>query len=242
MRLSRLKTSQRLCQWLGRPFAPTSQSGRAAPGSTGLWIDCCVKTWARKAHLGGIRCRRVKRVHRLQQSRVLFRGRNKFELQGQFHASEHRTFSVRNLGKPVASGETTLLPPQPKCQGFQQGDVDENTQLTTVSVIAVSADCPQRSKGMHTLRDQACIVGVGETAYTRGAQKSVLRLVLEASRHAMADAGVTTYDSDGFVLSGPYLFQEELAAHLGINVLATRRISRRVVRAQSLPYKVLLWL
>ena len=72
---------------------------------------------------------------------------------------------------------------------------------------------------MHTLRDQPGIVGVGETAYTRGAQKSVLRLVLEASRHAMADAGVTTYDSDGFVLSGPYLFQEELAAHLGINDL-----------------------
>ena len=32
---------------------------------------------------------------------------------------------------------------------------------------------------MQMLRDQACIVGVGETAYTRGSQKSVLRLVLE---------------------------------------------------------------
>ena len=72
---------------------------------------------------------------------------------------------------------------------------------------------------MQTLRDQACIVGVGETAYTRGSQKSVLRLVLEASRHAMADAGVTAHDIDGFVLPGPYLFQEQLAANLGINDL-----------------------
>src|SRR5262245_49949666 len=72
---------------------------------------------------------------------------------------------------------------------------------------------------MQTLRDRACIVGVGETAYTRGSQKSVLRLILEASRHAMADAGVTTHDIDGFVLPGPYLFQEQLAANLGINDL-----------------------
>ena len=64
---------------------------------------------------------------------------------------------------------------------------------------------------MHTLRDQACIVGVGETAYTRGAQKSVLRIVLEASRHALADAGLSAHDMDGFVLPGPYLFQEQLA-------------------------------
>ncbi len=57
---------------------------------------------------------------------------------------------------------------------------------------------------MQTLRDQACIVGVGETAYTRGAQKSVLRSVLEASRHAIADAGLSTHDMDGFVLPGPH--------------------------------------
>jgi acetyl-CoA acetyltransferase len=72
---------------------------------------------------------------------------------------------------------------------------------------------------MQTLRDQACIVGVGETAYTRGSQKSVLRLVLEAARHALADAGLTTHDIDGFVLPGPYLFQEQLAANLGVNDL-----------------------
>lgn len=55
---------------------------------------------------------------------------------------------------------------------------------------------------MQTLRDQTCIVGVGETAYTRGSQKSVLRLVLEASRHAMADAGVTAHVIDGLCCLG----------------------------------------
>ncbi|MBM3226571.1 MAG: transporter [Candidatus Tectomicrobia bacterium] len=73
---------------------------------------------------------------------------------------------------------------------------------------------------MQTLRDQACIVGVGETAYTRGGpQKSVVRLVLEASQHALADAGLRRQDIDGFVLPGPYLFQEQLAAHLGVRDL-----------------------
>lgn len=72
---------------------------------------------------------------------------------------------------------------------------------------------------MQTLKDQACIVGVGETAYTRGSGKSVLRLVLEASRHAIADAGLSVQDIDGFVLSGSFLFQEALAANLGINDL-----------------------
>jgi acetyl-CoA acetyltransferase len=72
---------------------------------------------------------------------------------------------------------------------------------------------------MQTLKDQACIVGVGESAYTRGAGKSVLRQVLEASRHAIEDAGLTVQDIDGFVLSGAFLFQEALAANLGINDL-----------------------
>src|SRR5207247_7109352 len=61
--------------------------------------------------------------------------------------------------------------------------------------------------------------GGGEPGYTRGAQKSVLRLVMEAARHAIAAAGLSTHDMDGFVLPGPYLFQEQLAANLGINDL-----------------------
>ena len=43
---------------------------------------------------------------------------------------------------------------------------------------------------MRALKDQACIVGVGETAYTRGSGKSVLRLVLEAAKNAIDDAGL----------------------------------------------------
>ena len=70
-----------------------------------------------------------------------------------------------------------------------------------------------------TLKDQACIVGVGESAYTRGSQKTVLRLVLEASRHAIRDAGLAVQDIDGFVLSSSYIYQEALAANLGVSDL-----------------------
>ena len=42
---------------------------------------------------------------------------------------------------------------------------------------------------MYTLKDQACLVGVGETAFTRGANKSEFALMLEASLNAIADAG-----------------------------------------------------
>jgi acetyl-CoA acetyltransferase len=72
---------------------------------------------------------------------------------------------------------------------------------------------------MRALKDQACIVGVGEIAYTRGAGKSVLRLVLEAAKNAIDDAGLAVEDIDGFVLSAHYVNQEQLAANLGIEDL-----------------------
>jgi acetyl-CoA acetyltransferase len=72
---------------------------------------------------------------------------------------------------------------------------------------------------MMALTDQACIVGVGETAYTRGSGKSVLRLVLEAAKNAIDDAGLSAEDIDGFVLSAHYVNQEQLAANLGIEDL-----------------------
>jgi len=76
-----------------------------------------------------------------------------------------------------------------------------------------------------TLKDKACIVGIGETAYTRGLEQTVLRLVLEASRHAIADAGLSLQDIDGFVLPGYFVFQEALAANLdqGPGVLEAER-------------------
>jgi acetyl-CoA acetyltransferase len=70
-----------------------------------------------------------------------------------------------------------------------------------------------------TLKDQACIVGVGETAYTRGSGQTVLRLVLEAARYAVQDAGLQVQDIDGFVLPGYFVYQEALAANLGIENL-----------------------
>jgi acetyl-CoA acetyltransferase len=52
---------------------------------------------------------------------------------------------------------------------------------------------------MSTLRNRASVTGVGETPYTRGTDKSALRLTLEASLAAIADAGLTPRDIDGIV-------------------------------------------
>jgi acetyl-CoA acetyltransferase len=70
-----------------------------------------------------------------------------------------------------------------------------------------------------SLKDKACIVGVGETEYTRGERQTIMRLVLKASRNAIADAGLEPRDIDGFVLPGPFTIQEPLAANLGIENL-----------------------
>ncbi len=50
------------------------------------------------------------------------------------------------------------------------------------------------------LRDKTCIVGIGETAYSRGTDKGVLRLSLEASLMAIEDAGIKPADIDAVVL------------------------------------------
>jgi acetyl-CoA acetyltransferase len=73
----------------------------------------------------------------------------------------------------------------------------------------------------HALRDKAAISGVGETAYTRGTQKSGLALQLEASLAAIADAGLSPRDIDGVV---PYFpggaVAEDFVANLGLPDLA----------------------
>ncbi|MFO0997003.1 MAG: transporter [Alphaproteobacteria bacterium] len=67
------------------------------------------------------------------------------------------------------------------------------------------------------LRDKSCIVGIGETAYTRGDARPVISLVTEASIKAIKDAGLDRTDIDGLVMtSSRYIFQESLAVHLGI--------------------------
>ena len=50
----------------------------------------------------------------------------------------------------------------------------------------------------NNLRDKYCIVGVGETDYSRGS-RSTRALAVEAIRNAVADAGLTTKDIDGML-------------------------------------------
>lgn len=52
------------------------------------------------------------------------------------------------------------------------------------------------------LRDRTCIVGIGETAYTRGTKKSALELALEASVSAVEDAGIKPEAIDAVILPG----------------------------------------
>jgi acetyl-CoA acetyltransferase len=71
------------------------------------------------------------------------------------------------------------------------------------------------------MKDQACIVGIGETKYTRGAGSgmSLLGLQLQAAVRAIADAGLTNKQIDG-VMPFPGLgTAEEFAANLGIENL-----------------------
>jgi acetyl-CoA acetyltransferase len=69
---------------------------------------------------------------------------------------------------------------------------------------------------MYSLKDKACIVGVGESAFTRGSGKTELGLLLDASTRAIGDAGLNPHDIDGII--GPPLgaAAEHLAANLGI--------------------------
>jgi len=72
---------------------------------------------------------------------------------------------------------------------------------------------------MYSLKDQGCIVGVGESAFSRGSGKTELGLMLEASVNAINDAGLKPHDIDGII--GPPLgaTAEHFAANLGIEDL-----------------------
>jgi len=72
---------------------------------------------------------------------------------------------------------------------------------------------------MNSLLDRACIVGVGETEFTRGTDKSELRLMLEASVKAIDDAGLEPHDIDGIVGPPVGAPAEHFAANLGIEDL-----------------------
>lgn len=52
---------------------------------------------------------------------------------------------------------------------------------------------------MYALRDKYCIAGVGQTAYSKRSDTTVLNLATEACRHAAADAGLDLDQIDGLI-------------------------------------------
>ena len=73
---------------------------------------------------------------------------------------------------------------------------------------------------MDSLRDQAAIVGIGETVYNRDSGRTELSMAVEAAKKAIADAGLETRDIDGIVkFTADSTSQGELAACLGIPYL-----------------------
>ena len=53
-----------------------------------------------------------------------------------------------------------------------------------------------------SLRDKACVTGIGETAYLRGSTKNAFELQLESSLKAIRDAGLAPQDIDGVIPIG----------------------------------------
>lgn len=71
-----------------------------------------------------------------------------------------------------------------------------------------------------SLKDKACIVGIGEVPNTRGPGRPVIDMVVDASLNAIADSGVKRGAIDGLIFSSSrYIFQESVAVHLGLKDL-----------------------
>ncbi|MEE8174767.1 MAG: transporter, partial [Dehalococcoidia bacterium] len=70
---------------------------------------------------------------------------------------------------------------------------------------------------MASIKETCAIVGIGETPYIRGCDKSVIELHLEASLKALDDAGLSPKDIDGVMPSSVAgTFAEQFILNLGI--------------------------
>ncbi len=69
-----------------------------------------------------------------------------------------------------------------------------------------------------SLSGRAALTGVGETAYSKSSDKSVLRLSLEASLTAIGDAGLRPQEIDGLIpYPGMGVVAEDLIVNLGLD-------------------------
>ncbi|MHB2022207.1 MAG: thiolase family protein [Mycobacteriales bacterium] len=71
--------------------------------------------------------------------------------------------------------------------------------------------------GTRQLSGRMAVVGVGETEYVRGADESVLQMILAASMAAINDAGLTPADVNGILPPPGFVAWDEIAGHLGIS-------------------------
>ena len=73
---------------------------------------------------------------------------------------------------------------------------------------------------MKTLRDKYCIVGVGETEYSRGSGRTTRAMAVEAVRRAILDAGLAARDVNGMMdyQSGDSTLANHVASDLGIRL------------------------
>ena len=69
---------------------------------------------------------------------------------------------------------------------------------------------------LHHLSDKACIIGVGQTEFSKASGQSVAALALQASRAAISDAGLKPPDIDAILPYAVGPTADEMAAPLGI--------------------------